>query len=448
MNEEMEAVISSKGGVRNSRYAWYAVILLTLAYTMSFIDRQLLNLLVEPIKHDILLTDTQISLLQGLAFMGAYVVFGPIFGRWVDLGHRRNIIVMGIAIWSACTVLCGLSTNFWGLACARAGVGAAEACLTPAAWSMICDYFNRDRLPRAMSVFLIAPYLGGGLALIFGGIVIASVKNLNELVPALSGLSLWQLPFIFVGAPGVVLALLLFTVREPLRFNSTDSPTGDSRFSLQEVAKFLWIGRAFFCRLYPGMALIMMVFYALPAWMPAYLMRHFGALPAQVGLQYGTVVLIMGSAGVIVSPWLDRWLRIRDYRDTPVRVAVIAGVGLTLLSCALALAPTYRIALATSGCATFFYSLPQTMAALALQLATPNRMRGVFAALYVFINSVMGLGLAPTIVAILTDYVFRDPHKVGWSLAICCSVSAALATYLIWRALPHYRDAMDRARNM
>ncbi|MNP58863.1 L-galactonate transporter [compost metagenome] len=135
------------------------VYLLTFAYTVAFIDRQVLNLLVDPIKQDMFLSDVQISLLQGLAFMVAYVAFGPLFGRWVDTGKRRNVLVLGVALWSGFTVLCGMSQEYWQLFLARAGVGAAEACLAPAGWSLIADYFSRQRLPRAMSIFMLGPSL-------------------------------------------------------------------------------------------------------------------------------------------------------------------------------------------------------------------------------------------------------------------------------------------------
>ncbi|WP_169206939.1 MFS transporter, partial [Aromatoleum petrolei] len=162
----LNAPIRSGAIRQDGSYAWYVVFLLTFAYTVAFIDRQVLNLLVDPIKKDILLSDVQISLLQGFAFMAAYVVFGPIFGRWVDTGHRRNVLVLGVTLWSAFTVFCGLSEEYWQLFVARAGVGAAEACLAPAGWSLIADYFSRQRLPRAMSIFMLGPSLGAGLALI------------------------------------------------------------------------------------------------------------------------------------------------------------------------------------------------------------------------------------------------------------------------------------------
>ncbi|MFO0337089.1 MAG: spinster family MFS transporter [Pseudomonadota bacterium] len=427
---------------RDSAYAWYVVALLTIAYCVAFIDRQVLNLLVDPIQQDFALTDVEISLLQGLAFMGAYIVFGPPFGRWSDTGHRRNILVLGVVIWSVFTVLCGLAPGYWTLFGARAGVGAAEACLIPAAWSLISDYFTREKLARAMSIFLMGPYLGGGLALIFGGLVIGSTEAIGAAVPALDAYSGWRLTFILVGLPGVLIALWLLTVREPPRRAIASGAVEDRRFSMREVAAFLWAGRAFFLRFYAGMSLIIIVLYALPAWMPAYLMRAHGADAASVGVQYGALVLVMGSLGVLGGPVLGRWLSARGYDDTPVRVAGFAALALVPFCVALAFAPTAGAALALAAAATFCYSFPQAMAASALQFAAPNRMRGIVSSIYVFLASVMGLGIAPTLVALLTDTVFRDPNRVGESLAIVSSVAGALATYLIWRALPHYRRAV------
>ena len=171
MSTPLTATAPIRGALirQDSHYAWYVVFLLTFAYTVAFIDRQVLNLLVDPIKLDLLLSDVDISFLQGFAFMSAYVICGPLFGRWADSGHRRNILIFGVTMWSVCTVLCGMANSFWELFLARAGVGAAEASLAPVAWSLIADYFTKPRLPRAMSIFLLGPSLVGGLPVAAGG---------------------------------------------------------------------------------------------------------------------------------------------------------------------------------------------------------------------------------------------------------------------------------------
>jgi MFS family permease len=428
---------------RDSRYAWYVVVLLTIAYAVAFIDRQVLNLLVDPIKVDLALTEFEVSLLQGLAFMGAYIAFGPWFGRRADVGHRRNILVAGVLIWSSFTVLCGLLPGFGGLFFARAGVGAAEACLIPAAWSLLSDYFSREKLPQAMSVFVMGPYIGGGLALIFGGVVIGSVDAIGAALPLIDDLPAWRLTFLVVGVPGLLLAVALLSVREPPRRAFAGTSAQEQRFSVREVLAFMWQGRAFFGRFYVGMSAIIVVLYALPAWMPAFLIRHHGADAARVGVQYGSLVLIAGSIGVLSGPLFARWLKSRGYVDAPVRAAAFAGFALIPFCVALPFAPSYATALALAAGATFCYSFPQSMAASALQFAAPNRMRGIVSSVYVFLASVMGLGIAPTLVASITEFVFNDPARVGESLAIVATGAGALAAWLMLGSLPHYRRAIE-----
>ncbi len=430
---------------RDTRYAWYVVALLTALYAVAFIDRQVLNLLVDPIKDELALSEVEVSLLQGLAFMGAYIAFGPVFGWRADVGHRRNLLLFGAILWSAFTVLCGLLKGFAGLFIARAGVGAAEACLIPAAWSLLSDYFSRERLPRAMSVFVTGPYIGGGLALIFGGTVIGSVDAFGAFLPLLADLSPWRLVFVCVGAPGLLLGLALLTIREPRRRSFSAVQASDRRFTLREVAMFLWQGRAFFVRFYVGMSAVIVALYALPAWIPAFLIRNHGANAAQVGLQYGTLVLVAGTLGVLSGPLAARWLHARGHVDAPVRACAWAGLALVPFCAMLPLAPSYVAALALAAGATFCYSFPQSMAAAALQFAAPNRMRGVVSSIYVFLASVIGLGLAPTLVAAITQWAFNDPARVGESLGIVSGTAGIVAALLMFGSLAHYRRAVERA---
>lgn len=429
--------------VPGGSYPWIVTCILMLVYTAAFIDRQVLNLVVEPMKRSLLITDTQMSLLQGAAFTVAYVIFSPIMGRLADRANRRNVLLAAVCVWSLATAAGGMADSFWGFFASRVGVGAAEAAVTPIAWSMLTDYFSRERLPRAMSFFLIGPYVGAGLALIFGGLLIGVAQSIADAVPILAGREPWQIVFIVIGLPGLLLGALMLVVREPPRgavgHGMTEAP------SLAEVARYFWSGRAFFGRFYGGMAGIIIVLYALPAWTPALLMRRFSIDPRTVGLNYGTTVLVLGTVGVLTGPALGRWLARRGRDGASLRVAALAGLALIPASIALPLAPTYVMGLIAAGAATFFYSLPQAMAASALQLASPPLMRGVAAALYVFLVAVIGLGVAPTVVALLTDYVFRDTAMVGWSLGIVCTVSSAVGAWLISGAIPHYRAAVERA---
>jgi MFS family permease len=373
--------------------------------------------------------------------MASYVVFGPVFGRWVDTGSRRSVLALGVALWSGFTVTCGMSHEFWQLFLARAGVGAAEACLAPAGFSLIADYFSRERLPRAMSIFMLGPSLGAGLALVAGGLIVASAKSLGLWFPILSSLAPWQLAFVMVGAPGLLLAALLLTIREPERTSVSTATKRDKHFSLRETLQFFWANRAFYGRYFIGLSLLAIVVYGFPTWMPAYLMRHFGANPSAVGFRYGVQVLVIGAIGVYSGPWVMRWLEARGYRDAPVRCAVLAAVAVGLLCIAFPFVGNYDMTLAAAALINLAYALPWAVTASALQISTPNRMRGIAVSIYYFLISVFGLGIAPSIIAFVTEHVLGDPAQVGISLSIVCCASAFAAAWLLTGAMKHYPEA-------
>lgn len=420
---------------RDGAHAWYTVALLAVAYAVAFIDRQVLNLLVDPIKASLHLTDTSVSLLQGLAFVASYVAMGPVFGRLADRGSRRNLLIAGVAIWSACTVACGFARDFWTLFAARAGVGAAEACLLPAGWSLLADSFSRARLPRAMSIFLLGPFVGGGLALIFGGLTVRAVADLDFDGP-LADLEPWGLTFVILGLPGLLIAAIMFTIREPVRQLATTE--ADRTFSLLEVLAFLWSERAFYGRFFGGMALLIVALYALPAWTPAFLMRAHDGVPGSVGVQYGTATLVAGSAGVLLGPTVARLLRQRSGVDAPVRTTLVAACGIIPLCLFLPFAPTYWSALIASALAGLFVNLTLPVVASAVSESTPNRMRGLVTSAYAFVLTSVGIGLAPTLIALGTDHVLRDPARVGTSLGFVCGLTALASLPLLAGAARRY----------
>jgi MFS family permease len=422
---------------------WYATVILTLAYTFSFIDRQVLNLLVEPVKADLALSDTRISFLQGAAFVGTYVLMSVPIGRLVDRFKRVYVLIGGVLTWSIATVGCGLSGSFGQLLSARMFVGAGESSVTPAAWSLLADYFPRDRLARPVSVFLIGPYLGAGLALIIGAEVIDWAAGREALsMPFFGELAPWQFTFIVVGLPGFLLSALLFTVHEPERkgrLQEADSGGAPWPVVWRYIIRHWRIYFAFLI----GVPFIVVLLYGLQAWVPTFLVRVYEWDIPRAGRSYGLIALLAGSAGVLTGPIVARWLDGRGYKDSPLRVTILA----TVLACS-AVAPVPlqsdpMIALFLIGAASFFVTLPLALVASALQTVTPNEMRGLIAGLYVVTVNVIGLGAGPTIVALLTDRLFGDPAAVGKSLALLSVGVAPIAIAFLAIGMKPYRARME-----
>lgn len=430
--------------VRGRIYPWVALAVLTALYTAAFVDRQVLNLLVDPIKASLDITDGEFSLLQGLAFMVSFAFLSPLAGRLVDRTSRRMLLVLAGILWSACTVACGLSNSFIALFIARVGIGASEAFVTPAGWSLLADTFDRRRLPRALSLFLMGPYVGGGLAMIFGGLLIHAAPDMPALVPPLAALEPWQRVFVVIGTPGILLALLALMLREPRR-QVDPAATRAAVVPLSDAIAFLRERRGFFGLFSLAMAGIDMTLYALPAWMPAALIRAFHGDPARTGIEFGMVALASGMAGVLSGPLCQRLL-VRAYGERAgVMVACVSAAGLFVTGILLLIVRDYVSGLIVAGLATFLFTMPQATTAAALQIASPAGMRGLVSALYTFIVAIVGLAVAPTVVALLTDHLFADPTKVHYSLAIVMIASSAVALVLARSAAPYFRP-LDSAQ--
>lgn len=435
----------------DSPQSWYALGILTIAFAIAYIDRQLLNLIVEPIKHDLQISDTQISFIQGAAFIAAYLLATPIVGRLVDVANRRNILVLGICLWCVCTVICGWVHTYEGLFIARFGVGASEACVLPAGWSIISDYFSAQRRARALSIFMVGPMIGGGLSLVAGGLVIAFAAKIRQHLPMFNGFATWQLAFIFVGLPGLLVAMILLTVREPARSQShleAAAMAGDRRYTIREAAAFFVKRRGFYGRIYVGIGMFGIVYLGLPVWLPSFLIRDYKVAPALVGYFLGMTFLTASAAGVLLGPWFARLLERRGYQDAAVRAVGFAALGMLLFCAIIPLASGYIGALLISAGAIFFCSVPVGVLPAVLQTGTPSRLRGVVASLYTIFGNGIGLGVGPTAIALVTDKVFGNPMMVGYSIEIVGCVASIAATWVIFSAQPHYRRALgDDARD-
>lgn len=424
-------------------YAWLVVGLLTVAYVLSFVDRQILSLLVGPVRADLGISDTQMSLLMGFSFALFYTVCGIPLGRLADSWSRRWIVTLGVAFWSLATAACGLAQHYWHLFLGRVGVGVGEAALSPAAYSLIADYFPPERRSTAISVYGMGMFIGAGLAYIVGGLIVGYAARQGEVVlPLVGSTRPWQLVFYVLGLVGLVFAWLLLLIREPLRRGMVSQAAVPLRDVLSTLARH----RRTVLLHNLGFACIALASYSAHAWLPSVWQRVHGWPVRDVGLIYGCVVAVFGALGIVVGGALaDRW-RARGVSDATLRVgAIAAGCG-TVLALPLALMPSGVWLAWLTVPITFFISMPFGVSASAIQDLMPNRLRGQVSAIYLFVVNLIGLGLGPTAVALLTDYLFGDDAKVGWSLMIVMAGAQCLATLMLWRGCTHYRASLERIR--
>ena len=426
-------------------YAWYVVGVLTVAYVFSFIDRQIISLLVGPIQRDLKINDTEISLLMGASFAVFYTLFGIPLGRLADTKSRRAIISIGIAFWSVMTAGCGLTKKFWDLALMRMGVGVGEATLSPAAYSLIADYFPPHRRATAMSVYSMGIYIGSGLAFILGGLVVQFASAQESFVlPVIGIVRSWQLVFFVVGLPGLLVALLLLTVKEPTRKGLTRAgQASPSAVTIRETLIYVRDNRTTFICLNLGVAMITLNSYASTSWIPSLLIRRFGWAQGQTGMVYGTIIAICGTLGVVAGGWLADWWTQKGRIDAPLRVAWLSslfGLPFTIL---YPLAPTGGWTAVLLIPMVFFGSMPFGVAPAAIQRMMPNTMRAQATAIYLFAINLIGMGLGPTVVAVLTERVFHDKNAVHHSLLIVGVVSYLCASVLLGISLKSYRCSLD-----
>lgn len=428
-------------------YAWYVVGVLFLAQITSFVDRLVISLLVDPIKSDLQITDTQISLLLGFAFAIFYTIMGFPIARLADRWNRKHIMSIGIFLWSLMTASCGLARSYSMLFVARIGVGVGEASLAPSAFSTIADYFPRNKLGRATSVFTSANYIGTGLAFVIGGIVISFASEALEWnLPVIGIVKPWQLTFLVVALPGFLVLPLLMTLREPARRALTSEKSGlATGTSLSDFWRFVSGRRKVIFGLFASLSILTVMGYGSAVWIPTYFIRVHGWTATQSGIYFGGAYAVCGILGAMTGALASEELVRRGYRDGILRIVVVSAL-LTLP--ALVLPPYVGGAmtdLALYSFAVYASAMPWGIGIASLQLITPNQFRAQISALLLFSINLVGLGMGPTLVALFTDYVFKEEAAVGQSLSALAilTVSAAVAAAIY--GLKPYRDALDLA---
>lgn len=418
------------------RHAWYAVAVLTLANMSGFIDRQILSYLVVPMKRDLGVTDTQMSLLMGFGFVVFYSVLGIPIGRLIDRGSRRVITSIGIALWSLMTTLTGLARSFPALMAARIGVGVGEATLGPASVSIIADMFPRRLLGTAMSVYTTGTFLGSGVGYMLGAVMVDKVDALGSItLPLIGSMHAWQTVFFLVGIPGFLIALLALTMREPARQKNDAS----SDLPFREVLAYMrGHSRTVFALTF-GFACSAAVNYGIGAWMGSFFMRTHHWTGPQAGEWQGINTIVFGPIGTLLGGKLSDVLRKRGHADAPLLVGMIAAFCMILTAGVYPAVNSETLAKLLIIPVNIFAAMPWGAAAVAMAEVMPARMRGQGAAIYQLVVNLMAGIFGPTSVAVLTDYVFRNEASLRWSLVTCTVIGMVLTIGILAWGRPAYR---------
>lgn len=421
--------MNSGEDVRGSRAgAWLTLFILLALCIVSYLDRHIFSLLIDPIRRDIQVSDFQISLVQGAAFALFFAVCGLPMGIVADRYSRRWAIYLGMTVWSLAAAGCGLAHNYAGLFAARLLVGAGEAALMPAGYSLIGDLFPRRSLGRATAIFGMGTILGTGAGIALGGLLLTVAP---AAVPVLGAVQPWQFAFLATGLPGLILAFLIFLaprVERRAAAPSGPAPIGFTRFVRSRSRYLTFSILGFGCMSLLSMSAL--------SWFPTYMLRQFGMTAASVGAITGGLSAGAGLVGFLLSGWLvDLWFG-RGVRDAQFRCGTFAVMVMGTVGAVAFAIPNAAVAYVGFTVIMLFSTMSGVAAISHLQIVTPSRLRGRMSALFTLFFVLCGVGGGSSVVAFFTDFILHDPAKVGASLALTFGVFGLLAALLLfagWR---------------
>lgn len=414
----------SRSGSGPLQGSWQIVGVLSLLYLVGTIDRQMSALLVTPIKHDLGLSDVQVSLIQGMAFALAYVLASIPVGWMVDRFSRRAILFGGALVWGTSATASGLTNSFGQLFLARTGVGAGEATIHPSSFSIMADLFRPERLALPLSLFTLGGMIGSGMSFILGGQIVAFVEKTSLDLPLLSEMRGWQIAFILTGLPALLLGATALLIREPPRAQislGTEPERNGYAELWRHYRQHLWFYGFHMLAFSTPMAFVV----GLGAWNPAFLGRLHHWEIDRIGFWLGSTQIASGLLGLAVHGWLiDRWFGKGRYDAHMRYFAIMSAIAAPLGGMAY-LVESPWLSLLLINAAFFCVMSYPGIGPASLQIATPPSLRGKASALYLICVNLIGTIGGPLVVAMLTDYVFRDEMALGYSMslfAVACSI--------------------------
>lgn len=406
---------------------WYAVAVLCVALLVSYTDRLIINLVVDPIRGDLTLTDVEISLLQGAGFAVIFAIAGLPSGRLADSVNRRNLIAAGVLLWSMATVACGLALGFWSFFGARVAVGMGEAALVPAASSLIIDFFSPRRRGTALGIFSLGATFGAGGALLIGGLILGWIgAGWFKSAPLIAELAPWRQLMILVAVPGFALLPFLLSIPEPMRHSRS------GLLPLSAVFQRLIADRGTVLRVCLVKGVLSVGDNGLIAWMPTLLQRFYGMTALEVGALLALSVSVSGAIASVLGGALSDWFA----RHWGVSTRIVLLLGCYLLTVA--------------GATTVFFAGTGHQAALALgiwafgsiggyvighvvmQESVPSEMRATTIALSLTFIGLIGIGLGPTLVPLVAKHGFGGEEALQPAMGTVGLLAALLAFGVIW----------------
>ena len=431
----------------NRAYSWYVVALLVISYASGVVDRIVIGLLVKPIKEDLNLSDTEIGIIQGLAFALFYSLFTLPIGFLVDRWSRKTVVWGGSFIWSCGTIAGGLSNSFWSLFASRVVMGAGEATITPGSSSLIADCFPPKDRPRAYGVFAMGGSIGIGIAYLLGGVAIGFADTVRSWMPSLlGGFADWHIVFFIVGVPGVLLAILMaLTIREPERRGGY-VPQG-TKISLVPLWRELSTNRIALMAVMMGTIMNVMIVNAQLAWFPTLFVRVHEWEPTRIAMALALVGVPFGIISAITAGWSLTWLAKRGRTDGPILVMMLQCAAWAVFGTAKCLVPTPELALIGHVCTSLFATWAITAALTALNQVTPNQLRGQVVAVYTLLTGLVGIAVGSGAVGLLSDYVFNYQTGIAPALALVCLTGGLAGIAMLAYGRNSYRVAVQRAAN-
>ncbi len=437
-------VAASEANYPNPQYAWYVVSVICVGYVFAFIDRIIVGLLTASIQKDLLLTDTQMGILQGIAFALFYTIFGIPIGWLVDRWNRKTILSIGMTVWSVMTAACGFAGTFWTLFMARVGVGIGEATLNPCASSIIGDYFPPRTRAKAFGIYVMGTAIGTGLTYLAGGIVFGFLAKYQVIDVTFFGeMKPWKAMFLFIGLAGLIPAAIFWlTVKEPARQEVADKTKGKASFA-EIKAFFATNKRALVCH-HVGIALVIMSIYAWVNWMAVYFERIHQWGPAKFAIYYGIPGLFMGVASALSSGWLAGKLKQAGKVDGTLRACLWGCIGCVAGGVIAPQMPTPELALAVFVITGLFANYPSVLALASISEIVPNEMRGFVTSTYIFLVGLISSGLGPLLTGWVTDKVFGDKMQIANSLSLVTIVTGTVGCLVLAYGLKGYRESLSR----